>query len=287
MRSMVDSHQLSMALADLAVESLIEELSLTPKPGLVDQNDQGSHRDLTYSIMMTSAISLHETFYQMAKVSFGEEPSQYLREKIGEIGRAGEKVMYEATNGVNTHKGAIWSLGLLTAAASIHKGQVDENRLCFTAGKIAKFEDRFIPNQLTNGIKVIQKYKVHGAKREAQLAFPHIRQFSLPILKSKLLNGCSYETAKIYSLLALIANLDDTCVLHRGGTEGLYFSKQYAQRLLDVGNLEGLPKMNDDFIIRNLSPGGSADLLAATIYLYKLAQLKMIYEENNVNEVSF
>ncbi|MDN4494365.1 triphosphoribosyl-dephospho-CoA synthase [Ureibacillus aquaedulcis] len=271
---MQEAHIFSSTLADLAVASLIEEVSLTPKPGLVDQKDQGSHEDLNYSMMVKSANCLHNTFYEMARVAYREKPSQYLREKIGEIGRRGEKAMYQVTNGVNTHKGAIWSLGLLTAAAASHKEACGELVLCFTAGEIAKFEDRFIPSQITNGIKAINRYGVNGAKVEAQLAFPHIREISLPIFKSSL-NNFGYEVAKLRSFLALMANLDDTCLLHRGGIEGLDYAKQYAGIVLESGDLNELQTMNEEFKKRRLSPGGSADLLAATIYLYKVCQMTL------------
>lgn len=210
---MQDPHRLSTTLARLAVESLIEEVSLTPKPGLVDRIDQGSHNDLTFSLMVESAKSLYTTFYNMAMVAYNEGTSQFLREKIGEIGREGERQMFQVTKGVNTHKGAIWSLGLLTAAAAIHKGQSDEITLCHTAGEIARYEDRFIPHQITNGIKAVQKYGVHGAKAEAQQAFPHIRKFSLPVFKATV-NELDEKTAKLNAFLALMANLDDTCLLH-------------------------------------------------------------------------
>lgn len=275
---MQDPHVLAIKLADLAVASLIEEVSLTPKPGLVDMNNQGSHEDLTFSLMLNSAKSLHNTFYNMAMIAYGKKPSQYLREKIGEIGREGEAEMFRVTKGVNTHKGAIWSLGLITAAASIHNGQSDESTLCFTAGEIARYEDRFIPTQITNGIKAIKKYGIHGAKAEAQHAFPHIRKYSLPVFKASL-NKYNYETAKFHSFLALMANLDDTCLLHRGGLEGLNYAKKYALKVLKTGQLNELDKMNEKFIERNLSPGGSADLLAATIYLYKVRQLTSLKEE--------
>lgn len=268
-----DAHQLSSTLAELAVASLIEEVLLTPKPGLVDQNDSGSHDDLTILMMIKSALCLRETFYKLAQVAYGKKPSQTLREKVGEIGREGEKIMYQVTGGVNTHKGAIWSIGLLTAAAAILKNQWNEEALCFTASEIAKYEDRYIPPQRTNGLRVIQQYGVQGAKVEAQLAFPHIRYYSLPIFKETL-QKCSYETAKLRALLALIAHLDDTCILHRGGMEGLHYAKQYANKVLQNGNLDELQTMNEQFIRRNLSPGGSADLLAATIYIYKICQLQ-------------
>lgn len=275
---MQDPHVLATALADLAVASLIEEVSLTPKPGLVDRIDQGSHDDLTFSMMLESANCLHNTFYKMAMAAYDKKPSQYLREKIGEIGREGEAQMYQVTKGVNTHKGAIWSLGLLTAAAAIHKEQSEDVALCFTAAEIAQYEDRFIPHQITNGIKAVRKYGVHGAKAEAQLAFPHIRKYSLPVFK-KSLTQFDYETAKIHSFLALMANLDDTCLLHRGGLEGLNYAKKYAAKVFTTGKLDELETMNERFKERNLSPGGSADLLAATIYLYKINQFVSSIED--------
>ncbi|MFJ7734482.1 triphosphoribosyl-dephospho-CoA synthase [Lysinibacillus sp. NPDC097231] len=266
---MVDKQYLAETLAQMAVSSLIEEVSLTPKPGLVDEKDQGAHQDLTLEMMVGSAQCLQNTFYEMAMAAINEGPSQTLREQIGEIGRRGEKVMFQYTGGVNTHKGAIWSLGLLTAAAAFHGGMANEETICFTAGKVARYEDRYIPRTITNGIKVIHKFGVNGARVEAQLAFPHIRQYSLPMLKATV-QKMDYEQAKQFSLLSLIAHLDDTCLLHRGGLEGLNYAKHQAKQIIASANLQELEKMNQSFIARNLSPGGSADLLAATIYLFKI-----------------
>lgn len=275
---MVDKQYLAETLAQMAVSALIEEVSLTPKPGLVDEKDQGAHQDLTLEMMVGSAQSLQSTFYEMAMAAFNEGPSQTLREQIGEIGRRGEKVMLQFTGGVNTHKGAIWSLGLLTAAAAFHGGMADEETICFTAGKIARYEDRYIPRTITNGMKAIHKFGVNGARVEAQMAFPHIRQYSLPMLKSTV-HKTNYEQAKHFSLLSLIAHLDDTCLLHRGGLEGLNYAKNQAKQIIASANLQELEKMNQSFIARNLSPGGSADLLAATIYLVKIKQWSLLKEK--------
>ncbi|KOS62926.1 triphosphoribosyl-dephospho-CoA synthase [Lysinibacillus agricola] len=266
---MIDKQYFAETLAKMAVSSLIEEVSLTPKPGLVDEKDEGAHQDLTFHMMIGSAQCLKNTFYEMAMAAFVEGPSQTLREKIGEIGRRGENTMFQYTDGVNTHKGAIWSLGLITAAAAIHGGMADEETICFTAGRIAQYEDRFIPHNITNGMKAIHEYGINGAKVEAQLAFPHIRKYSLPMLKATI-HTMSYEQAKHFTLLSLIAQLDDTCILHRGGIEGLNYAKKQAKQIIASSNLHELEHMNQNFIARNLSPGGSADLLAATIYLLKI-----------------
>ena len=106
-------------LATLAVRALIAEAELTPKPGLVDQRGPGAHADLSLMLMKRSARSLRPHFEQMALASFGQVPNQTLREELGAIGRSAERSMLLVTNGVNTHRGAIWALGLLVSAVAM------------------------------------------------------------------------------------------------------------------------------------------------------------------------
>ncbi|MDV2685962.1 triphosphoribosyl-dephospho-CoA synthase [Alkalihalophilus lindianensis] len=264
-------------LAGCAVQALIDELRLTPKPGLVDLNDTGVHDDLNVSIMMRSAESLRETFEKMAVVSFNEEPSQTLREEIAYIGRQGEQEMFQATGGTNSHKGAIWSLGLLVSSASIYRGHVEASQLLETAGRIARFEDRYVPQEVTNGSVVKRKYKVNGAREEAELAFPHIKHFSLPTLLSGRARGINEEDARLNALISLIANLDDTCILHRGGKEALIDAQRLANLILASGGVstsEGfqtLSNLNSSMHTHNASPGGCADLLAATLFVDRIS----------------
>jgi triphosphoribosyl-dephospho-CoA synthase len=259
----------SFILSKVAVNSLIEEVELTPKPGLVDRVNTGAHQDLTIELMRSSAESLAETFEQIACVSYGRNPSQPLREEIAAIGRTGEKKMFEATNGVNTHKGAIWAMGLLVSAASIGKGMYSVDEIVAIAGEIARFSDRHCPDSSTNGGNVRKRYGVGGAKAEAQQGFPHITQYALPMLYRSRVSGVTEEKARLNALLSLIAHLDDTCILHRGGPEALTYAKKQASIFLEFGYIEWLNSLNEDFSRRNISPGGSADLLAATLFLDK------------------
>ena len=268
----MEKELLCRQIAKGAVQSLIREATLTPKPGLVDRMDNGSHSDLTLPMMIESAHALDDTFYEMAMLCYGAVPSLSIREKFGEIGRRGEAMMFAVTGGVNTHKGAIWSLGLLSAACAMLKGKEDPELLCLKAGELARIEDHFVPKLETNGSRAVKKYGVRGAKQEAQEAFPHILSVSLPIYQRELANG--EMRAALLALLGLIATLDDTCLVHRGGMEGLGYAKEYARRLLKAGNVSGMAKMNEDFIARRLSPGGSADLLAATFFIHALQQLQ-------------
>ncbi|QBP40166.1 triphosphoribosyl-dephospho-CoA synthase [Paenisporosarcina antarctica] len=260
----------SITAAKLAVHSLIEEVELTPKPGLVDKRNNGAHHDITLQLMRISAESLTETFEKIAFISYGRSPSQSLREEIAEIGRAGEKRMFEVTFGVNTHKGAIWAIGLLVSSTSMGKGMYNIEEIVTLAGELARFTDRYCPETITNGSNVTTKYGVGGARGEAQQGFPNIMNFSLPMLNRSRESGYTEEEARLNALLSLIAQLDDTCILHRQGLEALSFAKHQAHYLLTNGNLDWLNTLDETFTKRNISPGGSADLLAATLFLDKI-----------------
>lgn len=265
---------LSRTFAAAAVRSLIEEVELTPKPGLVDSRNTGAHRDLSIQLMKASAESLRDTFEQIALASYGRRPSQSLREEIAFIGRLGEETMLRVTDGVNTHKGAIWALGLLVSAAAMGRGMDAIGKVAASAGELACFPDQHSPKTVTNGVNVVAKYGVSGAKGEAQQGFPHVIRYSLPMLYFSRMSGHTEEEARLYALLSLIAQLDDTCILHRGGPEALDFAKKQSASLLENGKMEDLYKLDEQFISRNISPGGSADLLAATLFLDELQATK-------------
>ncbi|MFD0825524.1 triphosphoribosyl-dephospho-CoA synthase [Neobacillus sp. M.A.Huq-85] len=260
-------------LAIMAVQALMEEAELTPKPGLVDRNNSGSHHDMTIELMVKSARSLEPAFSEIAQVSWGRTPSQELREEIAAIGRQGEIDMFHATGGINTHKGAIWALGLLVSSASLNPGECSMEQITLKAGKLALFPDRNRPKQMTNGTRVIEKYGVKGALGEAQQGFPHIRNLSLPILYDARRKGIKEDLCKLNVLIALMANLDDTCILHRGGEQALSRTKKLSAAILLSGGVwtkSGWKFFQelDQFLVEcNASPGGSADLLAATLFL--------------------
>ncbi|MBM7585385.1 triphosphoribosyl-dephospho-CoA synthase [Bacillus pakistanensis] len=283
-----NAQQFSLHLSNLAVKALIEEAELTPKPGLVDKKDSGTHTDMTLDLMIKSAYGLSSTFRSIAEASYKEKPSLSLREKIAAIGRSGEATMFKTTGGINTHKGAIWALGLLVSSAAMHRNDTMET-IVHSAGRLARFHDRHQPKIQTNGLRVNEKYGVLGAKGEALLGFPHIREFSFPILHDSRTKGISEDLSRLNALLSLMANIDDTCILHRGGMDALYHTKQQAKEILerglewDAGHWVILEKLDHTLHLFNASPGGSADLLAATLFLDYLYQEKTIrYEKKSI-----
>lgn len=263
---------LAERLADLAVDALIDEADLSPKPALVDRRGNGAHTDLHLGLMHASALALWPAFKEMAEAALEiGEVGLPLREAIGRIGREGEQAMLVTTNGVNTHRGAIWALGLLVTAAALQPKSI---ALC--AARLALLDDRYAPTPLSHGAQVAQRYGARGAREEAQLGFPSVVQRGLPQLHKSRANGHGEQNARLDALLAIMTELADTCVLYRAGEPGLHAMQAGAQAVLDAGgsaSLSGrrrLHELDQQLIALNASPGGAADLLAATLLLDRI-----------------
>jgi triphosphoribosyl-dephospho-CoA synthase len=262
----------ALQLANLAVEVLVAEAMLTPKPALVDARGSGAHRDLDLQRMLHSARSLHGTFFSMAKAAAGQEPHQALREHLARIGRSGERYMFAATHGSNAHRGAIWVLGLLVAARSI-LGEASPREVAALAARIAAFPDRHAPALDSHGARVCRRYGVTGARGEATAGFPHVVEVGLPALQAARAKGADETCARLDALVAIMATLDDTCLLHRGGLPALEAAQSGARLILLAGGSStaagrrALLRLDAELVMRNASPGGCADLLAACIFL--------------------
>ncbi|WLG62053.1 triphosphoribosyl-dephospho-CoA synthase [Pseudomonas sp. FP1762] len=265
-------------LADLAVDALIDEADLSPKPALVDRRGNGAHTDLHLGLMHASALALWPAFKEMAEAALETgEVGVPLREAIGRIGREGEQAMLVTTNGVNTHRGAIWALGLLVTAAALQPKSI---ALC--AARLALLDDRYAPTPLSHGAQVAQRYGARGAREEAQLGFPSVLQRGLPQLHKSRANGHGEQNARLDALLAIMTELADTCVLYRAGEPGLHAMQAGAQAVLDAGgsaSLSGrrrLHELDQQLIALNASPGGAADLLAATLLLDRIERAGIV-----------
>ncbi|TCK43205.1 triphosphoribosyl-dephospho-CoA synthase [Paraburkholderia sp. BL8N3] len=277
-----------LTLADCAVDALIDEACLTPKPALVDARGSGAHRDLDLDTMLRSAHALRPTFLAIARASLDEPPSQALRERLARIGRDGEHAMLAATGGSNAHRGAIWVVGLLCAGAATN-APGDSEAICARAAAIARFDDRFTPRaaQSSHGARVAERFGVAGARGEARAGFPHVLGVGLPALdraRASLTSNPSRDPAgeshaRLDTLIAIIASLDDTCLLHRGGIAALRAAQHGARRVIEAGGvaagagLTALAELDRTLVALNASPGGAADLLAATLFLDSLRRL--------------
>ncbi len=263
-------------LGEMAVRALIEEAELTPKPGLVDLRSSGSHTNMDIALMRASAESLSACFEAMGRAAYERKPNRELREELGALGRAGEQRMMQATHGVNTHRGAIWALGLLIAGAAVRSCSSSAEEIAAAAGSIARFPDRHAPLLWTNGRAVKSKYGIRGARDEAMKGFPHVIRIGLPVLREMRLREVPEATARLHVLLSIMAELHDTCLLHRGGLKALDAAQQGARRVMDSGGLitasgrQAYLMLEQDLLESRVSPGGSADLLSAVLLLDKI-----------------
>ena len=273
-RPSVVRHSWAWAIASHAVASLIDEVRLTPKPGLVDARGSGSHNDVSLEMFERSAEVLRPYFALMALAGAAHPMGVLLREKLGAIGRCAEKAMLVVTDGVNTHRGAIWTLGLLCAAAASPKRSAKE--LCARAGQLASLPDRFSSERQTHGQLLERLYGVRGVRGEAQDGFPHVWRDGLSMLQERRRLGIPGQSARLDALLAIMSKLEDTCLLHRGGTAALEAARSGASTVLGRGGSESaegvkaLRELDSKLLELWVSPGGSADLLAATLFVDRL-----------------
>jgi len=261
------------SVADRAVSSLIVEARLTPKPALVDRRGPGAHRDLDLQRLLRSAASLKMSFRRMAECAQGRLPSRSLREELARIGREGEQVMLAATGGSNAHRGAIWVLGLLVAGTMMSGEGATAAEVAATAARIARLPDRFAPEFPSNGSRVCERYGVPGARGEARAGFPHVIEVGLPALQRARKQRITETHAQLDALMAIMAHLPDTCLLHRGGLAALHAAQAGARAVICAGGTStaagwlALQALDVDLLERWASPGGCADMFAACLFL--------------------
>ena len=248
------------AIGVFAAQALQEELDLTPKPGLIDHQDNGAHGDMNYAVMLRSIRALEPYFIQLA--AMGSTLALPTAQNIIQCGLAAEKAMLSATNGVNTHKGAVFALGLFCIAAAnsfYHLQRVSSDLVC----KAIKAMVQEIPSaHNTHGAAVREQYSVKGARDLAAEGYRSLFEQWLPYYREHIAD----EHVQQRLLLYIITTLDDNNLYHRGGEQLAHEAQQRCAQVLENFDMENLQALNDWMKTRNLSPGGSADMLALTLF---------------------
>ncbi|MBR7009359.1 MAG: triphosphoribosyl-dephospho-CoA synthase CitG [Oscillospiraceae bacterium] len=277
-------------IAVLATRALLDEVAVTPKPGLVDRANNGAHRDMDLFSFQASAAAL-ENYWRVC-VGIGQfdrdivpntlqrpVPSSETFAKLRPLGKQAERDMLAATGGVNTHKGAIFTLGVLCGAIgrlwTAENGFPEPEAILDEAAAMTRETlEQELPaaHWNTAGEALFQKYGARGIRGQVADGLPAVREISLPVFQKLLAEGLDRNHAAAVTLLHLIAHVEDTNLLHRGGPEGAAWAKEKAAELLSSGapSLEEIAELDRQFIRRNLSPGGCADLLAVTLFLESL-----------------
>ena len=255
-----------------AVAALEMEARTTPKPGLVDERNRGSHPDMTLEMMLRSAASLEGYFANCAQLGFDQEPDAVFA-SLQAAGIAAEKEMLTATGGVNTHKGAVFSLGVLCAAAA-HCAATFRNcpeTIFQTSSIIAKaaVEQHFssMTEARTFGEKLYISHRIRGIRGEVADGFPTLLHLWKDFMSEA--ENLSLQTAGVRSIIRLLSRIQDTTLIKRGGWDGYHFAAAQAQRIEENSFPEDdILALDDEMIARNLTCGGCADLLACLYFLY-------------------
>ena len=266
-------------IARLAVRSLYHELALYPKPGLVSFRDNGAHRDMNAGTFVRSLFSLRGYFAAIAEAGMRDAGFAELQR----LGLTAESRMLRATRGINTHRGAIFTHGILAAAAgcaaSRNIAPSDENlREIVSANWSRDLRAIAIAGAATptHGQLMAARHGVTGARGEALQGFPSVFEVALPALRSALARGAVTQHALLHTFFVLLAVTPDTNVLFRGGAEGLRFIQTLAKEFLECGSVfesgwqQRAESLHRQCSARNLSPGGCADLLAAAWFVHQL-----------------
>ncbi len=266
-------------IAVFAVQSLLEEVKTTPKPGLVDCRNTGSHTDMDIDTFTASANALKPYFQQCVEIGqkTAHLPPSETFPALREAGLEAEKAMYRATKGINTHKGAIYTMGIL--CGSVGRLWQPENPIAETGtvlslcGEItaqSAKEDFAAMTGATAGERLYLQKGLTGIRGQIAAGLPAVANIGLPVFDDCLKKGLSPNDAGAVTLVHLIAHVEDTNLYHRGGAAGAAFAADSAHALLPDPTIAQIEKLDDAFMSRNLSPGGCADLLAATYFLHHL-----------------
>jgi triphosphoribosyl-dephospho-CoA synthetase len=276
--------------------SLLDELYTTPKPGLVDLANCGAHTDMDVPLFEKSAACLKPYFRDAVIMGMDGCKMEDLRKR----GLKAEREMFQATGGVNTHKGLIYSMGLLlagTGRALTECGVCDtgyesfpdiciQNAAGYAAEDAETMMEKSADNPVTHGGKVLREYGAGGAMQEAVNGFPdavfcadRINCYrSDSAIPDNVDSGRALlRKAGALAFCDIMARLEDTNLLHRGGPDGLDFARSKARQISEMPDYENriveLREFDEEMISRNLSPGGSADMLALAFYINRLRKI--------------
>lgn len=275
----------------LALEAMLYEAAATPSPGLVDRVNSGAHKDMDFYTFMSSAASLAHTMNRFAQAGLNHSGEmRELFEIIRYIGLEGEKSMFEATKGINTHKGSIFSLGIVTAAIGfVYKEYHSLDKECIL-NCVAQMTKGIVKNELesaknrprelmTAGERLYLEYGVRGIRGEMESGLPSVRDKGLPELEKAMQNQLPLNDALLQTLLVLMTCVEDTTVMNRHNPDMMnIWVKGKIEEVLRLGGmytLDGREKvkiLDDVFIKNNVSPGGAADMLAVTWLLYQVCR---------------
>lgn len=271
-------------IATFAIQSILYEAACYPKPGLVTPLSNGAHYDMSYFTFLNSTAAISGYFEQWVTLGQRQCTPKEAFVNMRALGIHAEKAMFESTQGVNTHKGMIFLMGIATTACSYaHRHKIPFQEIPQLIQKMTEgiIEDDFknlaSKKTLTHGERLYLDYGITGVRGEAQNGMPTVFKHGLPTYEAT--HDLDQNSRLVHTLMTLISVCDDTTILHRHSMSTLNEVKALATHFIKQGGMrqenphESLQALEDMFILKHISPGGSADLLAVTVFFERIKLL--------------
>ena len=264
-------------IAAIAVQAMLYEVACSPSPGMVSRTSSGAHKDMDFFTFIDSTTSLIKYLVLFVKEGFSSKSPKEIFEKIREIGIEAEIKMLKSTKGVNTQRGLLFLMGIALAAT----GKLLYNKEAFnklpsiikemTEGLVNKeLYNKSEKNPKTHGEELFKKYQVLGIRGEVERGIPTVFNYSLPLYREHL--NLNINDKMVHTLIGIMQYLEDTNILYRHSFKTLYYVQNRAKAIMDLGGMttkegrEEIKKLDEEFSKSGISPGGSADLLAITVF---------------------
>ncbi len=273
---------ITFSISELAIQSMLYEVSSYPSPGLVSPVSKGAHKDMDYYTFIDSTASLIKPMILCAEAGFSSKDCEDIFNDIRSIGIYAEEDMFKKTGGINTHKGMIFLMGICTAAAA--KAVHDKENFSSIHHIIKQMTKGIVDKELKNikssqskfshGEYLYLKYNVLGIRGEVERGLPLVFNYSLELYEKN--SMLSKNDRMIHTLIGIMQYCEDTTILYRHSIDMLNLVKDKAKIIMNMGAMntkEGrraIVELNEEFISKNISPGGSADLAAVTMFLYEV-----------------
>lgn len=272
-------NEISMTISSFAVQAMIYEVSCYPSPGLVSPISSGAHKDMNFFTFIDSTSVLSKYLTLFVQEGLTVKSNEEIFNNIRKIGVEAEKDMFFKTGGVNTHKGMLFLMGV--ACAAVGKAIYEKKDFKQVQSIIKEMTKGIVKSELfilkendklSHGEKLFLKYKTEGVRGEVERGMPTVFDFSLDFYKQ---NGdLSINDRLVHTLIGIMQICDDSTIIYRHSPKVLEEVKEKSRDVIKLGGMKtsyGRDRINrlcDEFIKRNINPGGSADLLGVTVFLY-------------------
>ena len=276
-------NEISMTISSFAIQAMIYEVSCYPSPGLVSPVSHGAHKDMNFFTFIDSTSTLSKYLALFVQEGFSDKTYKEIFNGVRRIGVEAEKDMFAKTRGINTHKGMLFLMGVACAATG--KAIFDKKSFkCIqdiikgmTKGIVEKELSLLKDNvELSHGEKLFFKYKTEGVRGEVERGIPTVFNFALDFYKQNF--GLNVNDRLVHTLIGIMQICDDSTIIYRHNPEVLDEVREKTIEIIRLGGMKtdiGRRKIDnlcEDFIEKNISPGGSADLLGVTVFLYLVEQ---------------